>query len=61
MFAASVIFTRLCSTTLKEKKFPNGNAIRDYNYFSLECEKSRSGHVPYGQMIALGGDEDCPF
>lgn len=28
------------------------------NYFSIECEKSRSGHVPYGQMISLVREYD---
>jgi len=30
----------------------------DGNFFSLECEKSRSGHVPFGQMISLVRDYD---
>ena len=28
------------------------------NFFSLECEKSRSGHIPYGQLINLTRDYD---
>ena len=28
------------------------------NFFSLECEKSRSGHVPYGQLINLTREYD---
>lgn len=28
------------------------------NHFSLECEKTRSGHIPYGQLINLTRDYD---